>query len=341
MSTARKFNAAVSRPAPYVFDYDAEVAEFYAARPDMKDRLYFVDMKDESFTVTRPGQADAAEKDEALHKNFHVTNGVRMMGKLGVSFALRAAGPDYGVIALAQQARRQGLPRLMGAGASNDEENLFVFDHEIGHMVCKNGGPAYFNLRECAADAYATIRHIQRLGLSDTVRAIADTRAVELVFRPDNGDHFTSPVTEAILADAEKMDFTALDAKQTAELANRYALAHVLNTADHANAAAAFKALRGRLPELAAGDAAPLRALADIVLETDSPTIFRWGAKAIRALLDGKILCDGIRIQPPASEWEDVRLKLAARDAEHARDGLRFGLNRPPVPANGNKPTVR
>ena len=335
MSTARKFNAAA---APYRFDYEAEVAEFYAAWPVLKDRLYFVDMKDESFTVTRPGEADAGEKDEALHQNFHVTSGVRAMGKLGVSFALRAAGPDYSVIALAQQALRKGLPRLMGAGASNDEENLFVLDHEIGHMVCRNGGPAYFNLRECAADAYATIRHIQRLGLSDTVRTIADARAVELVFRTDNGDHFTSPVTEAILADAEKMDFTALDAKQTAELANRYALAYVMNAFDHADAVAAFRPLRGKLPELAADGAAPLCALADIVLETNSPTIFRWGAKALRALLDGKILCDGIRIQPQGSEWEDVRLKLAARETELARDGLRFALNRPPVAANGNKP---
>lgn len=41
---------------------------------------------------------------------------------------------------------------------------IFALDHELGHHVVENGHPSSGNLGESAADAYATLRHIQRFG---------------------------------------------------------------------------------------------------------------------------------------------------------------------------------
>jgi hypothetical protein len=239
---------------------------------------------------------------------------------------------DSYFVVLARNPARKNLPQLMGKEASVDIELLNTFDHEIGHAATRDGfgGSAGANIREATADAYAAIRHIQRFGVDGWLKNLPETRAAELVFRPDRADHFTSPVIEAVIEAAKTFDFKALTPQQTAVAANNFAVSYSPHPRLLMEAQEAFRHINGKLGDVAKGNLGPVRDLALAVLSTDSAVVFKWGAVALRAFMDGKILVDGVHIRTREKYWDDIRTALARREQEHGKDSL--FLPKPPAP---------
>lgn len=104
---------------------------------------------------------------------------------------------------------------------------IYVLDHEIGHHILKNGH--YYvtndqNLSECAADAFAMLRHIQRFGKSTDYSgdAFGDRKAREIVLHADPG-HYTADAVQRAKRVPEEMDISCLSLRETAELADKIA----------------------------------------------------------------------------------------------------------------------
>lgn len=325
------FTLAAAPHAAPVFDYETEVAVFYRDHPAYRDKLYFLEAGAEGNRVVR-APADFASVEKKLRDNKELFNALAWAAPQGYSFAL--PGKEYGSIVIDRRANRVDLPRLTGS-ESADLENFFVFDHEVGHAICRDGLKGYDkNIKECAADSYAVIRHIQRFGLDETARIFMEMRAVELAFRRDQAAHFTSPAVEKILADAQRFDLRRLDPQQTAELANRYAISHAPHPAALEYLRRAFQPYNAKLGLVAAGDTAMLKEFAGVVLKTTSDLEFKWGGMALKALLDGKVLCNGTRIAPAGAEWDKIRKSLLRR--EKTGKDVFLGLEKT-QPANANR----
>ncbi|MFH1158998.1 MAG: hypothetical protein V1721_09020 [Pseudomonadota bacterium] len=99
------------------------------------------------------------------------------------------------------------------------------FDHEIGHRVVENGFPSGTvseHLAECAATAYAALRHIQQFGRkTDFLEYYNFSHTVVLGLSPK---HYTDDVVQRVKQLAEETDISGLSLRETAELAGKIAL---------------------------------------------------------------------------------------------------------------------
>ena len=97
------------------------------------------------------------------------------------------------------------------------------FNHEIGHLVVKNGtGFAPKHLAECAADAYAALRHVQQFGKdTDFFEYFNRAHVIVLGLTPS---HYTDAVIQRVKQLSEEMDIGGLSLQETAKLAGEIAL---------------------------------------------------------------------------------------------------------------------
>lgn len=317
--TTNAFNTAAAFEQPYDFDLDREVAAFYRDHPEQKGKIYFIDAS------TMPGAVccgDAADENEAaalLGANPLVAESNKLAFESGSRSDFYSQS-GYGTICL--NLTRKSQQHLLGYEAGAGISEVFVFDHEAGHLLCENG-LGEMNLRERTADAYAALRHIQRFGKdSPAIRRLIDKRAVELVFG-DGVEHFTAPLVEKIIADAQTTDFSALTPAETAALATRYAAENPADTTMIRHVAAEFHVLRQGLGRLMKGDPAVIRLLAEMVMATNDPNLFKWGTAAVRALLDGDVNVGGERPpKPQGAEWTALRKNIDARAAKFGQAKL-------------------
>lgn len=304
------FQTAAQRCEGYSFDYAREAREFYAAYPERRDRLMFVDLY--GGVIVHPDKKLQAEQQTLLTTKPYMIN--LMVHSQGIGSSLTVNYQLWSYIILNTKSDRAALPRLLGAFATRDMESVNIIDHEIGHQICR-GGYAVGNYSECVADVYAAIRHMQRFGAeSPYIRNMVDTRAVELFFRGDSGIHFTSQVLKDLFSEVDAgRDFSGMSIKETAEAARVFVEKCSRPTEMIADTATDFQMLKGGLKEMAQGNFMSLRALAKAVLAPDAKPMTReWGAVAIRALLDGRVMCENVRIQPVGQEWIKLRLALEA-----------------------------
>jgi len=131
------------------------------------------------------------------------------------------AGIDVRLIALQKDQRS-----FYGPGNTKEMWSLFVLDHELGHRILRNGSYANASSRhhaECAADAYAMLRHIQRFG-KDTnfVKNYAGRRSNLLVLYGDT-KHYSKFTVDRVIELARETDVTGLSLQETAELAAKIA----------------------------------------------------------------------------------------------------------------------
>lgn len=151
-----------------------------------------------------------------------------------------------GAAAMAQKSVFSGMP--LNYIAIGDESSLpympdhypapisqiILFDHELGHLIVKEGAPGPHggtNLAEAAADAYAMLRYIQRFGKADVLpRAAAHTADAILFHSPI---HYTSAAIETIATmDRDDHDkIMGLGVKETVQLAGAIARATHLDAA--------------------------------------------------------------------------------------------------------------
>ncbi len=306
---SRAFKAAAEK---YVFDYDREVAAFYADHPELKKKLYFLDA-----TVPAVYRGDEGDEDEAaemLAQNSHLGAVIAQSKATGIGGSVRYAAEGYDCVVLKTPRNKKNV-NLMGYAAPADVTDVFSFDHEIGHLICPGGYSEGEELmKECVADAYATLRHIQRFGKdSAPLKSLPAMRAVEMVFGKDCS-HFTLPVVEKIIQDAKTTDFEKLSPEATIALASTYAMANAEKPMLVSFMADAFIALRLTANSLLNKDFLPLRVLGEFLLETQVPEQYKWGKAIFDAALDGNIGVDGVNLpRPTGAAWADLRKAVAAR----------------------------
>jgi len=301
----------------YAFDYAREAAAFYKDHPSFRDKIYFVDMTGQGTKVIRPLE-DAAAAETKLRSNTFLFNSVARMQKDGFSFCVRV--DDFNAIVIDRGASRRGLPRLTGAKSPVDIENVYVFDHEVGHLICEDGyGWMSPNLKESVADAYAVIRHIQRFGSADGVAAVPAMRAVELAFRNDSGAHFTTTTAAAIIEDSKRVDFSKFSPDETKALASTYARRHMMQNYRVSAMYYNFLRFNGGLAKAAAGDTETLKTFAARIVTTATGDEFTYGSIALKALMAGQVLCDGQHIKLSGRGWSKVAKDLDARAEDLAK----------------------
>ncbi len=94
-------------------------------------------------------------------------------------------------------------------------------EHEIGHMILRNGYSSEFspNLRESAAMTYAMLRHIQRFGNKTNYEdGLAARIAGYIVFGTDTA-HYTSDSLERAIQISKEKDISGFSLRETAALA--------------------------------------------------------------------------------------------------------------------------
>ena len=116
-------------------------------------------------------------------------------------------------------------PLVTRFGKKNEEMmKLFVLYHETGHALIRCAAAEEdYPYGECAADAYAALRLLQRFGpaAEPLLSMISWSRAYDAI----NGstDHLTTSVLDKIVSDSAVRDFSKLSSDDTIDLADKYA----------------------------------------------------------------------------------------------------------------------
>jgi hypothetical protein len=341
------FRAAAKKPPAtsiktYVFDYESETAAFFDAYRQSFNKaadLKFVDASDLSNIKIFAEYPDDNRKKltEAFLRNhsFFITTAEQTHREYrGVTAHIY----DSLTVMLSTPVDKIGQS-FLGHAISPDVADAFIFDHEIGHAICRDAFVGtYSNLKESIADAFATLRHYQRFGVQSTaLDHLPAMRAVGLVFRPDSGDHFTSPVVQHIIEDRKNIDFTALTLAETTQMARRYAALYAPHPKSVENLAKKFQHFNNKLSPFTKGEFAVLRHLAATVLAAEDPEEFKWGSRAVCAILDGKVGFEQKRILPIGEEWMQIRQALNKREAELEQSGILFGIQQTNPTTQNNK----
>lgn len=296
-----------------VFDYEAEVRDFYQSYPDYKDKLFFFDGSAEKLVY--PATDTARQKaEDILLSNPDVRAALRRTQKRGLSRACNYPDAGYRCIMMSTAKRRHSLPSIFGSKDRRAREMIYVLDHEIGHSICEGGIGEPRNRAECIADTFAVVRQLQRFGnKTPGLETLLSVRAIELVFRDDDGNHFTAPVLEKVLEQRDRIDFGMLSPEETVDMTTRLVRQHrppqerIKQLSEH------FSAFKKRFPELASGAKGIVHDLVNTVLETQDPMAFHWGHRALNAFMDGKVYCRGKKVLLSAQDTKDLPDKLAEK----------------------------
>lgn len=265
-------------PAAPLFDVNAAVADFYTAHPDLAEKVFFIDAA--AASVAHPDPAMMQELVRFITQSepgkTHVQPAIAGCATHKSSYCL-PNGPEGGFIILYSGADALRLTH----GHSHATELQFVFDHETAHAIIEDGRSDNRFLAENIADAYATVRHLQRTG--GNTRFIEDmmlARARDTVFRENGILNFSSPVLEKILDDAKTVPFEKFSHAQTVAYVTAMARQY---TPDG-------PALRSLHENLAALKGRPrLNDLHKIVATSEDAHVLHWGRKVMSALATQRI----------------------------------------------------
>ncbi len=314
---AKKFQAATKKNDGSVFDFDAEVAQVWRDFPEIKNKVIFLDASHDARLVY---PEEGAEKD-AIERFLKIYNPKRRLKSAFARWGEKNSfcQPLSGNTRLLYILMEKHPYDKISPRAPLVQETAFVFDHELGHAIIP-GADVPTNRAECFADAYATIRHLQRFGAdSPFIGHVVNNRSFDLVFRDSwyGHAHFTGAVTEKILDRCHDIDWNALTPREAADLARKFVLEHEMASEALNMLERDFKALHKQAEKIARGDTAPLKELAEKVLSTDSSDVFKYGTKALALYVDRQTA--DLVLQ--GTYWNEVRKKLAKRRKAFARYG--------------------
>lgn len=265
------------------FDFEKEVADIWRAYPESKDTLLFVDVS--KHKLVYPGDAEKAlEHRERMSEDDNLLDAVRRYKEEIKSSAHVHWGDNHYILVYTDKVKGNPWNNIF----DDDQFNIFVFDHEVAHGLIK-GGSKMGTLSESIGDAYALIRHFQRYGTgTGAAEKLVQRRAAILALGEGHDEdyrikHFTSPVTEAILKQRDKIDWNALDIKQTAELARQFALDNTPSFNSIINLKIAF-----REAATAKNTEKGLSKLAGILKKTTSAAVLKWGMAALDEAIRNK-----------------------------------------------------
>jgi hypothetical protein len=109
-------------------------------------------------------------------------------------------------------------------GLGDKKDRLWTLDHEIGHQIVRNGHyvDKAHNVAESAAEAYATLRHLQR-NRNDMAHIdyLINNISLNPIFSDTDRDHYTAGSIVRAVETAHKMggDFYTMSLQETAALA--------------------------------------------------------------------------------------------------------------------------
>lgn len=162
---------------------------------------------------------------EHLYKNIEsvraaIKNTAKDMERLNAAGLASAYFPVGGKVG--QMIALQDSPGgVFTNGYTPEMRAVYVLDHEIGHHVVKNGRNHGRHLGEAAADAYASLRHIQRYGqATDFFDYLNKASMVVLGHSPI---HYTRDTMMRVKELAWEQDISKLSLQETAALAERIA----------------------------------------------------------------------------------------------------------------------
>ncbi|MFH1158999.1 MAG: hypothetical protein V1721_09025 [Pseudomonadota bacterium] len=192
-----------------------------------------------------------------------------------------------------------------------------VFDHEVGHLAVENGlpsGTVSEHLAECAATAYAALRHVQQFG-KETEFFEYHNYASQIVFGV-SPKHYTDDVIQRVKQLAEETDVSGLSLRETAELAGKIALECSLDEKTLEKISAAFRPVADAYKEAGGGfeDAFLQKCVQVMLLHKDDPDISKAGKRYLN--------------YPPVKEY----IKNKAKTEPGWEDALDFIKNPPVTP---------
>jgi hypothetical protein len=211
---------------------------------------------------------------------------------------------------------------------SPEREALAIFDHELGHLIVK--GSIYANnpcYRECAADAFAVIRHYQRYGTkTDAVSILTWRRAFDFVIS-GNDEHFTTLAIEELDRLKDKVDFQKMSPEQIESLAKRIALTHTPLPQVTKEVSDAFIPVR-RVLERTGDIERTLEKLAEVTLQNkDDYYVFKIGSAVLQSFLDGaRKNMKGEPIILAGPFWDQVRAEMKEQSEHLAKNRILMGM---------------
>lgn len=211
-------------------EFRRSAAAAHAAWPDRLDRFLVLDTRIDApiyaspAIVTHLTQHTTAVRD-TLDSIISIMNNKSHSGLAYAEWPLTLHDRFTVKMIVLKKTRHIDFPRY-----TETMQKLGTLDHEIGHLVVKNGidsGDAH--LGECGADAYLALRHIQQFGLqTDFSKHYHLAGNVILGISPK---HYTDAVVAKARELAETRDISRLSLPETAELAGELALRHKLDQA--------------------------------------------------------------------------------------------------------------
>lgn len=186
-----------------------------------------------------------------------------------------------------------------------------IFDHELAHLAIDgaNRQVRFYPLDENICDAYAILRHLQRNSGDATGTDFCGWKRALDTIDMKTATHLTSFTVDAILADAQKQDFSKLTPDQTAQLALDYARRYTPDEETTRSILNSFAPLWGKLRTITPDNLQPIRELArrTLQLPPESPA-FYVGQRVLAGFLKStKIVLEG-------QEWDDIRQKLRKKN---------------------------
>lgn len=115
-------------------------------------------------------------------------------------------------------------PGIYSARYTQKMLSIAIFDHEMGHLVVKGGyahSALFAHRAECAADAYAALRHIQRFGMETDF--FEHYNKAKLIVLGISAIHYTDAVVQQVKRLAETENLSSLSLRETAALAAKIA----------------------------------------------------------------------------------------------------------------------
>jgi len=218
--------------------------------------------------------------------------------------------------------------KLFTRGAdSAEKEALAIFDHELGHLIVKgsmaSGDPCY---RECAADAFSIIRHMQRYGTeTDIIEICTWKRAFDFIMS-GRSEHFTTLAIDELDRLKKKIDFKEMTPVQIKDLAMRVALNHTPHPDIINRVNMIFAPVRRTYAQTHNLEQA-LRTLAEITLDyKDDYHVFKIGSTVLQSFMDGKVSNNKGPLELGGPGWDQVRAEIKGQTDNLARNHILMGM---------------
>lgn len=294
--TKRTFQQAAQPKPVALFKFNEAVADFYAAHPDAQDKIFFIDPA--SGNVAHPDPAVTQELVDFITRSDpgkeHMQPIIADCAKHKTSYC-KPNGPGGGFVFVYSGADALRLTNRH----SHAVELQFIFDHETAHALIEDGRSDNRFLAESVADAYATVRHLQRTG-GDTgfIKDMMLSRAAHTLFTKNGILNFSCPVIDKILDDAGSVPFEKFSHAETVSYVTAMARQH---TPD----GAALRSLHDNVAVLK--DRPQLSELQKVIATTTDANALVWGQKVMQALATARVPKPGslrstftkARLRPP------------------------------------------